>query len=67
MTADPAELVVGGTKLLARVDAPVLAPQPFAVQKPGTGEVDDAAAPRQPLDRLAVVGLRIACVAEQGA
>src|SRR5699024_4933936 len=48
-------------------DAPVLAPQPFAVPKPGAGEMDDAAAARQPLDRLAVVGLRVAVVAEQRA
>jgi hypothetical protein len=39
---------------LTRVDAPVLATQPFAVQKSGAGEVDHATATRKPLDRLAV-------------
>src|SRR4051812_14258546 len=56
LRADPAELVVGGPELLARVDAPVLTTQPFAVPEPGAGQVDHAPAARQPLDRLAVVG-----------
>jgi hypothetical protein len=50
-----------------RVDAPVLATQPFAVQKPGAGEVDHATAAREPLDRLAVEGLRSSSVAQQRA
>jgi hypothetical protein len=37
---DTAELFVGSAELLARIDAPVLATQPFAVQEPGAGEVD---------------------------
>ena len=65
--ADPAEAVVGGSKLLARVDAPVLAAQPFAVEELGAGEVDHATAAREPLDRLAVEGLRSSAVAQQRA
>ena len=64
---DVAEHLVGGSKLLARVDAPVLATQPFAVQEPGAGEVDHATAAREPLDRLAVEGLRILSLAQQRA
>src|SRR5215208_3540989 len=64
---DAAEHLVGGSELLARVDAPVLATQPFAVQKPGAGEVDHATAARKPLDRLAVERLRGSSVAHQRA
>ena len=49
---------MGGSELLPRVDAPVLATQLFAVQEPGAGEVDHATAARKPLDRLAVERLR---------
>src|SRR5918998_4189111 len=35
---DAAEHLVGGSELLTRVNAPVLATQPLAVQKPGAGE-----------------------------
>ena len=65
--ADPAEAVVGGSKLLARVDAPVLATQPLAVEQLGAGEVDHATGAREPLDRLAVEGLRSSSVAQQRA
>ena len=64
---DAAEHLVGGSELLARVDAAVLATQPFAVQEPGAGEVDHATAAPEPLDRLAVEGLRVSRVAEQRA
>ena len=64
---DAAEHLVRRSKLLARVDAAVLAAQPLAVEEPGAGEVDDAAAAREPLDRLAVEGLRVFVVAQQRA
>ena len=64
---DVAEHLVGGSELLTRVDAPVLATQPFAVAEPGAGEVDDATAAREPLDRLAVEGLRILSLAQERA
>ena len=48
------EHLVRRAQLLARVDAPVLAPQPLAVEQLGAGEVDRDAAAGQPLDRLAV-------------
>ena len=64
---DAAEHFVGCSELLARVDAPVLATQPFAVQEPGAGEVDNATGACQPLDRLAVVRLCVASLAEQRA
>ena len=64
---DAAEHLVGGAQLLAGVDAPVLAAQPFAVQEPGAGEVDHAAAAGEPLDRLAVERLRVVVLAQQRA
>ena len=64
---DVGERVVGGSELLARVDAAVLATQPFAVEEPGAGEVDHATAGREPLDGLAVEGLRSRSLAEQRA
>jgi hypothetical protein len=53
---DAAERVVGGSKLFARVDAPVLATKPFAVHELGAGQVRVEAAASQPLDRLLVEG-----------
>jgi hypothetical protein len=53
--------------LFARVRAAVLATQPFAVQEPGASEVDHTTAAREPLDRLAVEGLRILSLAQQRA
>src|SRR4051795_13604150 len=41
---DAAERLVSRSELLTRVDAAILAPQPLAVQEPGAGEVDHAAA-----------------------
>ena len=60
---DAAERFVGGSELLTRVDAAVLATQPFALHEPGTGVVDSAAAAPEPLHRLAVERLRVFCVA----
>src|SRR4051794_28315304 len=65
--ADSAEVVVGGAELLARVDAAVLARQPFAVEGPGAGEVDHPPAALEPLDRLAVERLGACFVAQQRA
>src|SRR5204862_4630446 len=65
--ADLLEAVIGGAKLLACVDAPVLATQPFAVQEFGAGEVDHATAALEPLDRLAVERLRTFPIGQQGA
>src|SRR4051812_3556086 len=65
--ADLVEAVVGGAELLARVNAPVLATQPFAVQELGAGVMDHATAALEPLDRLAVERFRIASVAQQRA
>ena len=64
---DAAERLVGGSKLLACVHPPVLATQPLAVQEPGAGEVDYATGAREPLDRLAVEGVRISALAQQRA
>src|SRR5918995_3448742 len=62
--ADAAEHFVGGSELLTRVDAAVLATQPFAVLEPGAGEMDHATAAREPLHRLAVEGLGVSYVAQ---
>jgi hypothetical protein len=64
---DVAEHSVGGSELLAGVDAPVLATQPFAVYEPGASEVDHATAALEPVDRLAIEALRIGSVAKQRA
>jgi hypothetical protein len=45
---------VGDAQLLSCVEAPLLAPQPLAVQEVSTGELrNDRAAP-EPIERLAV-------------
>jgi hypothetical protein len=71
VSPDAAERVVGGSELLTRGQAPVLATQPFAVHELGPGEVRSDAAVGQPLDRLLVQGsggysasrpLRVVCV-----
>ena len=64
---DSVEVVVRGSQLLARVNAPVLATKPFAVSELRAGEMDHAAAACKALDRLAVEGLRISSAAEQRA
>ena len=38
----------------SRVETPILAPQPFAVEETGPGELGAAPCPLEPLDRLAV-------------
>ena len=63
----PAEHVVGEAELLARVQAPILAAQPFAVQQVGAGEMDGDPAAGEPLDGLAVEGFGGRAVAQQGA
>src|SRR5438105_118980 len=45
-------------ELLARVEPTALPAQPFAVQEMATGELDPDAGPLEPLDRLAIEGLR---------
>src|SRR5919106_1305517 len=65
--SEAAERVVGGTKLLARVQASVLATQPFAVQELGSGQVRGEAAAGQPLDRLLVEGFGGRAVGQQRA
>jgi hypothetical protein len=65
--ADGAEHLVSGSELLTRVDAAVLATQPFAVLELGAGEMDHATAAREALERLAVEGLRILPLAQQRA
>jgi hypothetical protein len=54
------EALVGGAQELARVRAPVLAPEPLPVQEPAARELDRRAAAREPLDRLAVERLVVA-------
>ena len=58
---------MGGPKLLARVETPVLATQPFAVHELGAGQVGRDVAARQPLDRLLVEGLGGRAVGQQRA
>jgi hypothetical protein len=65
--ADSGERVMRVSELLARIDAPVLAAQPLPVQELGAGEVDDATAAPEPLDRLAVEGLRGGSITQQRA
>ena len=62
---EAAEHLVGGAQLLARVDAPVLAPQPFAVEQVGAGELDADPGALEPLDRLAVERVGLLALAHQ--
>src|SRR6185503_1614684 len=64
---DIAERLVGRSELLTGVRAAVLATQPFAVHEPGAGEVDHAAAAREPLDRLSGEARRNLSLAQQRA
>src|SRR5262249_30252563 len=48
------ECLVRLAKLLARIDSALLAPQPLAVSKSGTGEVGDHGCLPERLDRIAV-------------
>ena len=62
-----AVLALAAVAALVALAGAILATQPFAVQEPGAGEVDHATAALEPLDRLAVEGLRIGSVAQQRA
>ena len=64
---DPAEDLVRETELMPRVDAPVLAAQPFAVQEVSPGEADDDPCGREAFDGLLVQRLGDVAGAEQGA
>ena len=59
--------LVGGAQLLARVDAPVLAAQPLAVEQMGAGELHADAGTAEAFDRLAVETVGDVALAEQGA
>ena len=65
--ADRGELVVGGAELRARVDPPVLAAQPLAVEQVRAGELRAQPRAAQPLDRLAVQALGALALAQQRA
>jgi hypothetical protein len=52
--AEPAETVMSGSKLAARVRTPVLSTQPFAVHKLGAGEVKRDPSGAKPVERLLV-------------
>ena len=62
-----AEHLVRGAQLLARVHAPALAAQPFAVEQVGARELGADARAAEPLDRLAVEALGVVAVAQQRA
>jgi len=59
--------VVGGAQLHARVHAPALAAQPFAVDQTPPGQLHPHAGAAQALDRLAIETLGGGALAEQGA
>jgi hypothetical protein len=59
------EHLVGGAQLLASVQAPALASQPFAVDEMGAGVLHVDAGAAQPVDRLAIQALRILALREQ--
>ena len=63
--AEPTEHLVCGAQLVTCVHAAALAPEPFAVQQPGTGELDADPGALQPLDRLTVKGVRVLPLAHQ--
>ena len=63
--SDADEHLVRAAELFARVDAPVLSPKPLAVSEPGASEVDDGTAACEPLDCLAVQGLRVLFLAQE--
>ena len=52
--SEDAEHVVGCSQLFARVDAPVFAPEPFAVDEVRAGELDADSGAFEPLDRIPV-------------
>jgi hypothetical protein len=55
----------GSASLLARVDTPVLAAQPFAVDEVGAAELAADGGATEPIDRLAVGALGGWTVAQQ--
>ena len=57
--------LVGDAQLLAGVDSPVLAAQPFAVEQMGAGERHTDAGAAEPLDRLAVEAFGRLALAQQ--
>lgn len=65
LSADATEYLVRSAQLLARLDAPVLGAQPFAVQESRAGGVDDDTATGEPLDRLAVEDIGFLVLAQQ--
>src|SRR5918995_1260758 len=57
-SAHRGEHLVRHAQLLARIDPTLFAAQPFAVDEPHASEVDHATAAREPLNGLAIEGLR---------
>src|SRR6266487_2389918 len=52
--ADRVEQMVGGVQLVAGVEPPVLATEPFTVEQAGPGKLEPQRCATQPLDRLGV-------------
>src|SRR6266516_474021 len=63
--ADHGEQVVSGAQLAARVEPPVLATEPLAVEQVGPGKLGPQRCAAKQLDRLGVAALRIVAFAEQ--
>jgi hypothetical protein len=51
---DRHEHLVGDAQLLACVGMAILAPQPFAIDEMGAGEMNRDSAPTEPVDRLSI-------------
>src|ERR1700677_5414515 len=60
------EQLARGPELLARVDPPVLAPEPLAVEQVGTAKMRHDAGPSEPLDRRTEFLVRDLAFADQG-
>ena len=63
--ADRGEHVVCGPQVMARVDAPVLATQPLAVQQVGAGQIWAELGAAEPVDRLLIQTLGGLAFAQQ--
>jgi hypothetical protein len=63
--SEAAERLVRGSKLLARLHAPVLTPKPLAVHELRSGPLNRGSAAVESLDRLAVEGLGRGAVAQK--
>ncbi len=63
--ANPVEHLMGAAQLLARVEAPVLAAQPFAVEQTRAGEVRTHVRTTQPADPFAIEALGGHALAQQ--